>query len=172
MYKLDLSSKDKKFDEDLQNKVLRELCAGARQKKWKENPDFAFIVKGVPTTKKTNTAKTSTNNSTVKSSTLNKSNVNSSNVNSSNVITVNITKTSNEAHSSTLASSSSTASSRDFISNTNFDFDPSSLSLNAPPGAKNLYLESIDSLLMGASSRLLDANMEFENTDESISYME
>ena len=53
MYTIDLSSKEKRFDEDLHLKVLRETCAGARQKIWKTNPEFVFTVKGVPTTKKT-----------------------------------------------------------------------------------------------------------------------
>ena len=108
----------------------------------------------------------------VNSSTVNSSTVNISNLNNSKVNTVNNANTANVAQTSMLASSSSSASTHDFISNANFDFNHSSVTLNAPPGPKNLRLESIESLLMCASTTAFDSNMEFENTDESISFME
>jgi hypothetical protein len=139
MYKLDLSSKDKQFDDDLQNKVLREMCAGARQRKWKEDPDFTFIVKGVATTKKTNAAKYLTsansksansksaisksaisNSANVNTSIVNSLSENSANVNSLNVKAIYV-NTTNVPHVQTFTSSNISANLPDFINNTNFD---------------------------------------------------
>ena len=147
---MDLSSKKKKFDEELHNKVLRELCAGARQRKWKENPDFEFIVKGVPTTKKTAAVKSS-----------NESVCAPSNTN----VTVNSSGIDSTVENST---EQPVLNDNDVILNINFDFNSDSSKIVSKETNNNIT-SSIDFLLKN-STNLLTENLEFD--DEDTQFME
>jgi hypothetical protein len=67
MHSLDLSNKNQPLDKELHLKVLREFCAGARQRVWNTEPNFKFLVQGVDTCKKTKPALNSLNSNQMNS---------------------------------------------------------------------------------------------------------
>ena len=109
MHSLDLSSKKQALDKELHSKVLREFCAGARQRVWNVDPNFSFMVQGVETTKK---QKISLNSSQSIKSNSNASNLNSisSNSNASNLNSI-----SSDSNASNLNSISSDSNASNLI---------------------------------------------------------
>jgi hypothetical protein len=95
MHSLDLSNKNQPLDKELHLKVLREFCAGARQRVWNTEPNFKFLVQGVDTCKKTKPALNSLNSNQMNS---NLTDSNSSNSNPCSVVPPPNAQHSNAAH--------------------------------------------------------------------------
>jgi hypothetical protein len=95
MHSLDLSNKNQPLDKELHLKVLREFCAGARQRVWNTEPNFKFLVQGVDTCKKTKPALNSLNSNQMNS---NLTDSNSSNSNPCSVVPPPNAQHSNDAH--------------------------------------------------------------------------
>jgi len=136
MHSLDLSNKNQPLDKELHLKVLREFCAGARQRVWNTEPNFIFLVQGVNTCKKTKPASNSLNsnqmNSNSTDSNASNSNASNSNASISNASNSNASN-SNASNSNALNSTNSGFLLKDYIGDIQFNFDVQGSAGGLPP---------------------------------------